>query len=523
MFGTQFYPTPPLLAQRMVEPYADSMMAAGYRILDPSAGSGNLLEACELVLEQAERMKFLEYDLHPDRVENLVSTAKSDLRREARAIEIDGDLAAMLVGKGWVLAGVDFMSWSSPMPYDLWVMNPPFQNGEHHLLRAWDLSCPGAAIVCLLPTVMVRNPDTVYRRNLAHVIETYGSIEDLGPAFADADRPAGVDISLIRLRKPDPGHNLFDGIEAEPVRIITETDADSPDVSKFAVAKPDVVAALVQNYEAACRHYITYRTASRRMQLLEKQFDLHKVRQGGRGRSDEYSYSGATDTKSHAAYISDLNRAAWYTLFRLTGFEARMTSAAKTQFEKTQARYGNLEFTTQNIDLVLQAVMDGAGTILVQCVLDVYDNLTRYYKDNRSYHEGWCTNDRWAVGRKIILPGIGGGYNGRYDVGWGWRKDGFDDLDKAMCFVAGRLFENIDSIVKAVNATDRISGARTQSEFFDIVLYKKGTIHLTFRDPAVWRRFNQVVARERQWLRPGDDVDPVPTPKPVQLQLQAPE
>lgn len=523
MFGNQFYPTPPDLARRMVEPYADKMDRQGYRVIDPSAGSGNLLQACVEALEQNLRSKLGEDRFESYRIDEIIAKSVKQFRAEARAIEIDADLGAMLVGKGWVLAGVDFMSWSTPMPYDLWVMNPPFGNGEHHLLRAWSMAAPGADLVCLLPTVMVRKPDTVYRRNLAHVIDTSGTIEDLGPVFADADRTTDVAVSLIRLKVPDLGANLFDAVDAEPVRIVTEADADSPDVSAFAVAKPDVVAALAQNYVTAANYYVQYRRAARRMKALEKQFDLHRVRQSGSGRGDEYTYSAATDTKSHAAYISDLNRAAWYTLFRLTGFEARMTAAVKKKFEQVQARYGNLEFTEQNIGLVLQAVMDGAEDMQAQCVLDVYDNLTQYYKENRSHHEGWCTNDRWAVGRKVILPGIGGGYNGRYSLDYGYQRDKFLDLDKAMCFVSGRLFENIVSIVSVVNDCSRVSGACAQSEFFDIVLYKKGTIHLRFRDPAIWRRFNQIVAKSRNWLRPGEDVDPVPTPKPVQLQLQAPE
>jgi len=522
MFGTQFYPTPPLLAQRMAEPYAESMLAKGYRIIDPSAGSGNLLQACAEVLEQAQRKKLKGLAIDSDRVEQIVSKSVAEFKSAARAIEIDADLGAMLVGKGWTLAGVDFLSWSTPMPYDLWIMNPPFHNGEHHLLRAWSMAAPGADIVCLLPTVMVRKPDTVYRRNLAHIIATAGSIEDLGPVFKDSDRTTDVEVSLIRLKVPDSGANLFDAVEFDPVRIITDADADSPDVSKFAVAKPDVVAALVQNYNTAAGYYIEYRRAARRMKALEKQFDLHRVRQGGSGRGDEYSYSAASDTKSHAAYISDLNRAAWYTLFRLTGFEARMTAAVKKKFEQVQARYGNLEFTEQNIGLVLQAVVDGADDMQNQCILDVFDYLTAHYKENRSHHEGWCTNDRWAVGKKVILPGVGCGYNGKFCLDYGWAREKFHDLDKAMCWVGGRLFENIVTIVEVVNSTDRISGIRAESEFFDIVLYKKGTIHLTFRDPAIWRRFNQIVARERQWLRPGEGVDPVPTPKPVQLQLQAP-
>ena len=43
MFGIQFYPTPPELARKMIEPYVEHC-GLKYNVLDPSAGSGNLLQ-----------------------------------------------------------------------------------------------------------------------------------------------------------------------------------------------------------------------------------------------------------------------------------------------------------------------------------------------------------------------------------------------------------------------------------------------------------------------------------------------
>ena len=38
------------------------------------------------------------------------------------------------------------------------------------------------------------------------------------------------------------------------------------------------------------------------------------------------------------------------------------------------------------------------------------------------------------------------------------------------------------------------------SYFFTIKLYKKGTMHLTFKDIDVWARFNQAAAEGKNWL-----------------------
>lgn len=44
------------------------------------------------------------------------------------------------------------------------------------------------------------------------------------------------------------------------------------------------------------------------------------------------------------------------------------------------------------------------------------------------------------------------------------------------------------------------TGKKFQSEFFDLTGYKKGTLHMTFRDPSLWERFNIEAAKGKNWL-----------------------
>jgi len=41
-----------------------------------------------------------------------------------------------------------------------------------------------------------------------------------------------------------------------------------------------------------------------------------------------------------------------------------------------------------------------------------------------------------------------------------------------------------------------------ESEFFTMRFFKKGSLHLTFKNEKLWETFNRVVAAERGWL-PG--------------------
>ena len=110
----QLFPTPPALARRMVE-LAD--VQPGHRVLEPSAGTGRLLQA-----------------LPPG--------------CDVTAVEINTTLARQINARC-----ADFLSLSPADigPFHRIVMNPPFANAQdiRHILHARQFLAPGGALVAL--------------------------------------------------------------------------------------------------------------------------------------------------------------------------------------------------------------------------------------------------------------------------------------------------------------------------------------------------------------------------------------
>jgi len=215
MFGTQFYPTPFEVAQRMVEPYIDDIKA-GAMVLDPSAGRGDLLNAA-----------------------NKYNRDKSRLY----AVEIDPDLQSVISGKGYRIIGDDWMQYGGKYHFDLILMNPPFSVGAQHLLRAWDIISDGGKIACLLNSETLQNQYSSARELLGSIIDKYGTVEHLGPCFKYADNQTGVNVSLVRLHKPGNKRFSFTGI-----------NTTGPDEKAFeaaisdAPARRDLVGSLVHSF-----------------------------------------------------------------------------------------------------------------------------------------------------------------------------------------------------------------------------------------------------------------------------------
>lgn len=80
-------------------------------ILEPSAGKGNMVD---YILEER-------------------------LDRNIDCIEINPELQATLKGKGYSVIHDDFLTFIPKYHYDLILMNPPFDMGAAHLLKAIDI------------------------------------------------------------------------------------------------------------------------------------------------------------------------------------------------------------------------------------------------------------------------------------------------------------------------------------------------------------------------------------------------
>lgn len=521
MFGKQFYPTPDHLADEMVRPYFYGPLKRR-DILEPSAGSGALIEASVRCLEawcqeqnNIEEKRF--NDSTPDKRKsnyfyyyNEEKECKA-LRNQFETCEIDPDLSSMLSGKGINVVASDFLFFSTPKRYDLIIMNPPFKDGVKHVLRAWHMLKPDGELCALLNAQTYQASDTSNYKRLHALVREYGSVEIKKKAFVDADRKTDVDVVLIKLKKKDDSKfGLFDDPKLEAIKEVKFEENALAQSSE--VATRDVIGTLLRQYEAACNQYIEYRRSCRIMSTVVNVFDFE-------GKKTEFikvpfDYSVSSDRKikdveEYNSFIAELTKAAWRTVFRLTGLEKRMTEKVRLEFEKSKSNALGLAFTRENIQNILMLIIENGDRILKQCVLDVFDEMTAYYPENRMAYEGWKTNDAYKVKQKVILPHAVECSFGYFRLSYRAENGIIADIDKAMCFLLGERIDDVVTIRDAmremadkVKAHKGLVDTECESEFFHMRFFKKGSLHLKFKDEKLWERFNRFVAAERNWL-PG--------------------
>ncbi len=487
MFNSGFYPTPHEIAGRMIEPYREKIRN-GAIILDPSAGKGDLLTACKHA-----------------------GASKNNLF----AIEIEPDLRAIIADKDFRLIGEDFLKYRSHYLFDLIVMNPPFSDGEEHVLTAWEILRRGD-LVCLLNAASVDNPNTRMRELLSEIILQHGTVERLGQCFKSAERPTGVDVVMIRLHKEaDKDFFQFD-FKNESRK---QPDFQTGEVElENQIARADFISALVETYEQVGQAYEQFITARNRLNFYVdtlkphyyEKYDAERAR-----RNCDSKDPRQKDLAEYNAYMDWLKGAAWQTVFNRTKLRSVLTSKIRQDFEAFQRQQGQAEFTVENIHRLFEMLFVNRSENFQRCIVEVFDRMCAYDKKNRVHWEGWKTNDAYKVNQKVIMPwfvkfDVWNKFDqeGKFDLHYG-NGEQLDDIDRALCLITGKPFDSILRIKETLQNKFREIGRIKPnqefsnvafSEFFEMRFWKKGTLHFIFRDKFVWQEFNLRAAKGKNWL-----------------------
>lgn len=472
-FGKQFYPTPDHIASKMVEKIGRKNFKRAY-ILDPSAGSGSLLEYVNSIFKYDNWGK-------PSAV---------------HAVEIDQDLRSVLMGKNIDVVGEDFMQFSTNFNYDIILMNPPFADGAKHLLKAWQIA-GSSEIVCLLNSETLNNPCTSDRQLLKKIIEdNNGTVEDLGDCFSNAARTTGVNVSMVYLKKEAASNFSFD-----PSNMERENHEFPEDLQDNMPAVNNVLKSYENSHVASINAFKELLTAWNKFRYYSKPIT------DGYYNDDFISFIKNNDFNG---FVTRFNNMSWDKVLQKSKFKDYMTKDVKSEFTDKFAKQQNIAFTEQNMMLMFEVLWFNKDKILSDCAEEVFDIMTKYHKDNRVHNEGWKHNDAYMVSRKVVLPHyIGTNWSSKFKVE---RSLALNDIDRAMCHLTGKKIANISTVENVLEkrfaelgSTSYGSGQNlVESEFFKIRFFKKGTIHLEFKNKQLWETFNRTVALNKGWLMGSD-------------------
>ena len=420
---------------------------------------------------------------------------------EVECIESDPELCAILQSKELQVVGTDWLTYDGVSYYDAIVMNPPFSQGVKHLLRAWDFIHSGE-IVCLLNSETVRNPYTSDRKRLATIIEEHGETEDLGDCFSTSIRKTDVEVVMVYLKKT----SVDDRVELWETGTEEENLGDLLDDSNLPAVR-DRLGNMQRFYDEGNRHMLLAFEHARKASTY---LDANKISQG-QPYTDILSNALKKDLgHSRAEFLRLHRRDAWLRVFDLMDFNKWLDKKQTDAMIADVSKHGNFPFTAENIKGTLANVISQRQKLFDQSAWNVFDALTKYYKGNTNYKEGWKSNDPFTVNKKLVFP-----YGVRYEKYFGfstWYTSNainiYNDLDRVLAVIDGSSFTEIDTVGETIRKQikeDRFMPVPLESTYFNIRYFKKGTVHLKWKSTDLLERFIQAAVRGRKWI--GDARD----------------
>jgi hypothetical protein len=322
---------------------------------------------------------------------------------------------------------------------------------------------------------------------LQAIIDDFWSVEYIENAFWNAERKTGVEIAIVTLTKKTEGSFSFQDFETEQEYFW--------EINETALASPDRVGNIVADYKRSVELYAEWVAMIRKADKIAKQFWNH---------ANWFEIATKAHSTNNAAhdYADNLRQRVWNSIFSAMNIDKYMTWKVLEAFRAKMAEQGNIAINKQNIEAFLSVIMQNSWNILEESITDSFKHLTKYHKENRYDPEWWAHNETYMVWKKFVLPYI------MKLSAWGWfsklyrhwKVSELEDLDKALCYLTGTRHEDCKCIVDSINEAIEAKVTKCQSEFFDIVFYKKWTVHFTFRSPKVWADFNIRATKSLGWL-----------------------
>lgn len=530
-----FYPTPPEVADLLLE---DVPWYKLKTILEPSAGKGDLVKSIirnatadygsgnwryerdtydvDVVeldpylrsilqyeftgpreAEIIDRMQELENKGGRDWVDGEYLPKDTEARAEYRTLSQE---KKRLTANNLHVVHDDFLTFDSRKYYDIIIMNPPFADGDAHLLKAIELQRRnGGEVRCILNAETLINPYTNRRKVLqAQLAELGAEVQYIEGGFSRAERSTDVTVALVKVSLPkvEAGASEF----FERMKKAAEFEEMDP-AAVTDLSVNDFLTQIVTRYNVEVDTGLA----------LMKEFMAMKPYVGALvlRLSDEYGHN--SDLKVNN-FLRLVRRKYWTTLFEAPQFTAKLTSKLKEKYRGMVDKMVAYDFTMFNIQQIMVEMNAEMGKGIQDTIVALFDKFTQAHtwypemQKNIHYYNGWKTNKAHKVGKKVIIPTHG------MFASKEWRRETFEvrqaeatisDIEKVFDYLDGNMTAEVDLHDVLLRACEAGQTKKIPCKYFQVTLYQKGTMHIHFTNMELLDRFNIYCGRHKNWLPPN--------------------
>lgn len=494
MFNDNFYPSP----KKVQELLLDGIKLSTQKVLEPSAGKGDLAEAIADNMYGSKRV-FPKIDV----------------------VESENELCSILQGKGFNLVGYDFLEYQTNTEYQAIIMNPPFDNGDKHVLHAIKLAENQVSNSCYISAIVnaetIRNPYSVYRKELLQLLNNYNAeITYHSDLFKGegVERKTGVETAIIKLtvnpiqrRVSTSYSDIINNVNSSNESNTLENSLSTIVHSNEVQARVNDIKTLVKQYQYHIKLLKERYMADGAIAYLERLVD---------GFSSELSRLPEINED-----IERLRRQYWTAILKTDEFSQNLTGHGREQLQKQLDGAKGLEITYSNIEMLLMAVAQNSSNILMDSCLNMFERITQYHNNefstNIHYFNGWNSNSAFKINPKFIMPltdRFSSGFSSE-DMGAGYKYLNYDRVDfieyQKVTWSVREFITDLIKMLKLIDAsvTDDfrlIKLGEYETDKIRFKMFKKGTVHFWFKDLDLLEKFNVMCGQQYNWLPTDEEI-----------------
>ena len=403
----------------------------------------------------------------------------------------------------------DFMTFASKKHYDLILMNPPFANGDEHLMKAIQMQSEnGGKVLCILNAETLLNLYSNKRKFLMNTLNDLGAkIQFVDNGFSDAERQTDVRVALIYIDIPEPEHHseIYERFQkAKEYKESTEGNSSKLTTTNFL---EDLIAQYNEEMELGLALIDEFNA------LLPY---LNRNVVGDAGNYSNLSLKvgneavGYTDSPKNK-FVNLTRRKYWTSLLNNEKFTGMLTKNLKDKYSSMVSKFTGYDFTMFNIQTLMEDMNAGLQDGIEKTILDLFEKFSFKYTyidgadKNIHYYNGWKTNKAHIVNKRVILP-----CNGAFSD-YKWDKNPLNvygcielltDIQKALNYLDGGKTEEVNLNGAIINASNEHNYRKIDTKYFYVSFFKKGSMWLEFKDMDLLKRFNIYASRHLGYLPP---------------------
>jgi phospholipid N-methyltransferase len=488
----EFYPTPLYIVNKML---ANVNFNKVKTVLEPEAGQGDIAKICR------DKMKYIRG----------TGYNSDKYTPDIDCIEINPQLQAILKADGFRIVHNNFLTYQTCKRYDLIIMNPPFSNGEKHILKALEMQKNGGQIVCLLNADTIKNTYSNTRKDLFQKLQEYNAKIDFIPdAFVDAERKTKVEIALINViipAKQQPSY-FVEQLKKEQEQY-KEESKDSENYEQRSLVKNNLINSIVEQYNLEVKvgiRLIQEYNAMAPMILTSFDKDNYSCKPILKlDFPDTYQYS---DHLSINEFVRRVRRKYWTALFTNPQFMELLTQNLCEHYRNKVEELTEYDFSFYNIYTIKQEMTKNMVKGVEDTILSLFEELSykhSWYDEtskNIRYYNGWKTNKAYIINKRVIIPlSAFSEWSGRINYSYKV-KEKLSDIEKVFNYLDTGLTKELDMSSTLKAAEENGETKKITLKYFDVTFYKKGTCHIEFRNLDLLKKFNIFGSQHKCWLPP---------------------